>query len=116
MTLLSLGVIGTSAKENEHRLPLHPEHLPHLDADLRARITLEHGYGEKYGAPDSQLAEHVGGAGQGAARRIHRCPTRVDPSTRCLSTSRTDDMETAEIRRRWLSYFESRGHVVVPSA
>lgn len=25
-------------------------------------------------------------------------------------------METAEIRRRWLSYFESRGHTVVPSA
>ena len=36
MTLLSLGVIGSSAKENEHRLPLHPEHIPHLDADLRA--------------------------------------------------------------------------------
>lgn len=39
MTLRGLGVIGTSAKENERRLPLHPEHLPHLDADLRARIT-----------------------------------------------------------------------------
>ena len=25
-------------------------------------------------------------------------------------------MRTAEIRRRWLQYFESRGHVVVPSA
>ncbi|WP_134773524.1 alanine--tRNA ligase [Ornithinimicrobium flavum] len=25
-------------------------------------------------------------------------------------------METAEIRRRWLSFFESRGHAVVPSA
>src|ERR1044072_2280147 len=25
-------------------------------------------------------------------------------------------METAEIRRRWLSFFEERGHVVVPSA
>ena len=45
MSLLSLGVIGTSAKENEHRLPLHSEHIPLLDADLRARITLEHGYG-----------------------------------------------------------------------
>ncbi len=43
--LLDLGVIGSSAKENEQRLPLHPEHLPHLDEDLRQRITLEHGYG-----------------------------------------------------------------------
>lgn len=35
MTLLTLGVIGSSGKENEHRLPLHPEHIPRLDADLR---------------------------------------------------------------------------------
>ncbi len=61
MTLLGLGVIGSSAKENEHRLPLHPEHLPHLDADLRARITLEHGYGERFGASDASLAGHVAG-------------------------------------------------------
>lgn len=61
MTLLSLGVIGSSAKENEHRLPLHPEHIPHLDADLRARITLEHGYGARFGVTDDALAEHVAG-------------------------------------------------------
>ncbi|QBR91394.1 N(5)-(carboxyethyl)ornithine synthase [Nocardioides euryhalodurans] len=61
MTLLDLGVIGTSAKENEHRLPLHPEHLPGLDADLRGRITLEHGYAERFGVPDADLAEVVAG-------------------------------------------------------
>ena len=61
VTLLSLGVVGTSAKENEYRLPLHPEHLPLLDPDLRARITLEHGYGARFGASDASLAEHVAG-------------------------------------------------------
>lgn len=61
MTLRGLGVIGTSAKENEQRLPLHPEHLPLLDADLRARITLEHGYGERFGASDTSLAPYVAG-------------------------------------------------------
>ncbi|WP_121258311.1 N(5)-(carboxyethyl)ornithine synthase [Nocardioides ferulae] len=61
MTLLGLGVIGTSAKENEHRLPLHPEHLPLLDADLRAAITLEHGYGARFGVSDASLGEHVAG-------------------------------------------------------
>lgn len=61
MTLRSLGVIGTSAKENERRLPLHPEHLPHLDADLRARITLEHGYGVRFGASDASLEAYVAG-------------------------------------------------------
>jgi alanine dehydrogenase len=61
VTLLELGVIGSSAKENEHRLPLHPEHIPHLDADLRARITLEHGYGARFGVDDASLGEHVAG-------------------------------------------------------
>src|SRR4051812_41072564 len=61
VTLLGLGVIGSSAKENEHRLPLHPEHIPQLDADLRARITLEHGYAARFGIDDASLGEHVAG-------------------------------------------------------
>jgi alanine dehydrogenase len=61
VTLLDLGVLGTSAKENERRLPLHPEHLAGLDADVRARITLEHGYGAVFGATDAELASVVGG-------------------------------------------------------
>ncbi|WP_028638131.1 N(5)-(carboxyethyl)ornithine synthase [Nocardioides sp. URHA0032] len=61
MTLLGLGVIGSSAKENEHRLPLHPEHIPHLDPDLRARMTLEHGYGARFGVSDESLDDHVAG-------------------------------------------------------
>jgi len=60
-SLLSLGVIGSSAKENEYRLPLHPEHLPHLDADIRERITLEEGYGARFGVADGALAAHVAG-------------------------------------------------------
>jgi alanine dehydrogenase len=61
VTLLGLGVIGTSAKENELRLPLHPQHLGGLDPDLRARITLEHGYGERFGVSDTDLAGVVAG-------------------------------------------------------
>ena len=45
MEQLSLGVCGTSRKENEHRLPIHPLHLDRIDAGLRARIFLERGYG-----------------------------------------------------------------------
>ncbi|TCJ23931.1 N(5)-(carboxyethyl)ornithine synthase [Nocardioides jejuensis] len=61
MTLATLGVIGSSAKENEHRLPLHPDHLPHLDADLQARITLEHGYAARFGVADDALLPYVAG-------------------------------------------------------
>ncbi|KRA38534.1 MULTISPECIES: N(5)-(carboxyethyl)ornithine synthase [unclassified Nocardioides] len=59
--LLELGVIGSSTKENEFRLPIHPDHIRGLDADLRARITLEHGYGARFGASDAALGEHVAG-------------------------------------------------------
>jgi alanine dehydrogenase len=61
VTLSELGVIGSSAKENEHRLPIHPDHLPLLDADLRERITLEHGYGARFGVEDASLREYVAG-------------------------------------------------------
>ncbi len=61
MSLLRLGVLGRSAKENEYRLPLHPDHLTRLEPDVAARITLEEGYGEKFGLTDGDLAPHVGG-------------------------------------------------------
>lgn len=46
---LTLGVMARSSKENEHRLALHPEHLTRIPADLRHRIYLEHGYGDRFG-------------------------------------------------------------------
>ena len=58
---LSLGVIGTSRKPDEHRLPIHPAHLGRIDAGLRRRMFLEHGYADRFGAPDERLYEHVGG-------------------------------------------------------
>ena len=61
MEQLSLGVCGTSRKENEHRLPIHPLHLDRIDAGLRARIFLEHGYGARFGMADAQLAPMVAG-------------------------------------------------------
>lgn len=57
----SLGVVGTSAKENEFRLPLHPDHLGRLDESIRGCITLEHGYGQRFGRTDDDLAEFVAG-------------------------------------------------------
>jgi alanine dehydrogenase len=56
---LSLGVLGTSSKENEFRLPLHPLHLDRIDADLRARMIVERGYGLRFGVSDDDLSRHV---------------------------------------------------------
>jgi len=58
---LSLGVLATSTKENELRLPIHPLHLDRIDADLRARIFLERGYGDRYGVSEDHLRTQVAG-------------------------------------------------------
>ncbi len=61
MAELTLGVLGTSRKENERRLPLHPGHLDRVDAGVRRRMFLEHGYGGAFGVPEDELAALVGG-------------------------------------------------------
>ncbi|MEY9968741.1 alanine dehydrogenase [Streptacidiphilus sp. MAP12-16] len=61
MHQLTLGVIARSRKENERRLPIHPSHFERIDADLRGRIYLEHGYAERFGVSDEQLAPLVAG-------------------------------------------------------
>jgi alanine dehydrogenase len=58
---LSLGFIAESRKENERRLALHPRHVERIPADLRERIFVERGYGERFGVPDAQLAPWVAG-------------------------------------------------------
>jgi alanine dehydrogenase len=61
MDQLSLGVMARTRKENERRLAIHPLHIERIDAGQRRRIYLEHGYGERFGVPDEQLAGHVAG-------------------------------------------------------
>ncbi|HEY0694503.1 MAG TPA: N(5)-(carboxyethyl)ornithine synthase [Kribbella sp.] len=61
MDQLTLGVMARSRKENEHRLPIHPQHFDRIDDDLRRRIFLESGYGKRFGVSDDQLALSVGG-------------------------------------------------------
>ncbi len=61
MDQLSLGVVSRSRKENERRLAIHPQHIERVEADLRERIYLEHGYGEHFGLPDELLAPLVAG-------------------------------------------------------
>lgn len=54
--LLTLGVIGKSLKENEKRVPIHPEHLMRIPEELRKQITFEEGYGLRFGIDDNTLA------------------------------------------------------------
>jgi len=58
--LLRLGVMATSRKADERRVPIHPAHLERIDEDLRARMILERGYGLRFGIDDNQLEPLVG--------------------------------------------------------
>ena len=75
---LSLGLMGKSRKENELRLPIHPLHLDRIDADLRTRIFLEQGYGERFNISDGRLAQWVGGV-YPRDRLINECDVIVLP-------------------------------------
>lgn len=57
---LTLGVIGASRKPDERRVPLHPAHVERLPGELRSRIVLEEGYGERFGVSDEDLRPLVG--------------------------------------------------------
>ncbi|PPK65118.1 N(5)-(carboxyethyl)ornithine synthase [Actinokineospora auranticolor] len=78
MDQLSLGVIARSRKEDELRLPLHPRHLDRIDADLRDRVYLERGYGERFGVFDDQLAASVAGL-RSRAELIAECDVILLP-------------------------------------
>jgi alanine dehydrogenase len=61
MSPLTLGVFGTSRKENERRLPIHPLHLETIDSELRRSIYVEDGYGAHFGTTKETLADVVAG-------------------------------------------------------
>ena len=55
MPYLKLGVIKTSTKENEKRVPIHPDHIPQIPEKLRNNISFEKGYGEQFDISDQDL-------------------------------------------------------------
>lgn len=61
MKNLKLGVIGTSKKEDEKRLPIHPDHLLRLPADIRKQLIFEKGYGLPFNLDDDFFASQTGG-------------------------------------------------------
>ncbi len=66
MSATTLGVVGTSRKENERRVPIHPDHLPQIPPDQRARLVFERGYGLPFGVDDAAL-QRAGAAVAGRA-------------------------------------------------
>ena len=61
MDLLKFGVIGTSRKEDERRVPIHPDHLMRLPEQIRRQLIFEEGYGTPFGLSDSVISDQSGG-------------------------------------------------------
>lgn len=61
MEKFSLGVIGTSKKEDEKRVPIHPDHLSRLPQDIRKQLIFEKGYGLPFGLSDDFFIAQAGG-------------------------------------------------------
>ena len=61
MSRLTLGVIGTSRKQDEQRIPIHPEHLPRLPEQIRRQLIFEEGYGAPFGIADTEIAAQTRG-------------------------------------------------------
>jgi len=57
---LTLGVLASTRKPAERRLPIHPLHFERIAPDVRQHIILEQGYGERFGVPDAHLSTVVG--------------------------------------------------------
>ncbi len=61
MALPTLGLIATAKKENELRVPIHPDHLDWIPEELRKRVFLEKGYGRRFGVSDESIASRTAG-------------------------------------------------------
>jgi len=56
-----MGVIGTSKKENERRVPIHPDHFGRLPEEIRRQLVFEKGYGASFNIDDKEIAAQTGG-------------------------------------------------------
>jgi alanine dehydrogenase len=61
MALLKMGVIGTSKKEDERRVPIHPDHLKRLPKHIRKQLIFEKGYGAPFNIEDQEISDLTGG-------------------------------------------------------
>lgn len=55
---MRIGIVGTSKKESERRVPVYPEHLRRFPEALRRDMVFEAGYGRDFGLPDAFLTRH----------------------------------------------------------
>jgi N5-(carboxyethyl)ornithine synthase len=66
MNQLTVGVIGTSEKTDEQRVPIQPHHLDRIPLSVRRQLIFEKGYGTRFDMTGDEMASLSGGV---ASRR-----------------------------------------------
>ncbi len=61
MTKSTIGIVGTSRKPDERRMPVHPDHLCRMSEGVRRNMVFETGYGAPFGVSDDEIAAQTGG-------------------------------------------------------
>jgi N5-(carboxyethyl)ornithine synthase len=57
---MNIAVIGTSKKENEKRVPIHPQHISQIPEKVRRCLFFQKGYGLPFGMDDDQIQSITG--------------------------------------------------------
>lgn len=53
---MDIAIIGTSRKEHEKRVPIHPVQIQSIPKDIRGHLFFEKGYGQPFGMGDDRIA------------------------------------------------------------
>lgn len=76
---MKTGIIGTSNKENEKRVAIHPAHLDRIAPDLRGKLVFERGYGLPFGMVDEALRTLTGNELLSRDEILKRCDAVLIP-------------------------------------
>lgn len=76
---MNVAVIGTSRKEHEKRVAIHPKHLAKIPSTVRKHLYFEKGYGIPFGVSDRQIAELTGNEPEERGVLLHRQEAVIIP-------------------------------------
>ncbi|NLH64096.1 MAG: alanine dehydrogenase [Erysipelotrichaceae bacterium] len=67
---MKTAIIATSRKEEEKRVPIHPEHIEFIPKTIRNELYFEQGYGESFGVSDNQISSMTGNEAVGRSKLL----------------------------------------------
>lgn len=74
-----ISVVGKSLKENEKRVPIHPDHIRTIPPEIRSKLTFEVGYGENFGVSDDTIAQLTSGSVAEKSELLGDCDCVIMP-------------------------------------